>query len=544
MKKITSLFGFIALVGGCQQAEKPTSAPNIILILADDMGYSDLGCFGGEIPTPNLDRLAENGLRMTHFYNAARCCPTRASLLTGLYSHQAGMGDMVEGRLAPDSSFLPAYAGYLSKTSVTLAEVLKNAGYRTMISGKWHVGEEAEHWPHHRGFDDVYTLIDGLANYFTLEPWMRENQFTLMLNRMDTVVADDDFYLTQAITDHALQFIINKPEDKPFFLYLAHPAPHWPLHALPEDIELFRGTYMHGWEVMRRQRFERMKQLEIIPTDASLQEPYHWRDLTPAWDSLSQEEKEKFDLRMAVHAAMIYRMDQGIGEIVNYLEQQGELDNTLIMFLSDNGATRASVHLVDSWVADRSGPIGSAKSFDSQGPMWAQASNTPYSLYKSQTAEGGIRTPFIAHWPDVIDAGLLNDQPAHVIDIMSTLTEIASADYPDYLKDIPITPTEGMSLMNVFSGNELLPKRYLFFEHSGNKAVNFGKWKLLYIHSTHDNPQQSWKLYDLEKDPSEMFDLAEKHLDLVNEMKSKYTEWANKVGVYEPYDSLILAQPM
>ncbi|MFW5726021.1 MAG: arylsulfatase [Bacteroidota bacterium] len=519
-------------------------APNIILIMTDDMGYSDLGCFGGEIPTPNLDKLAENGLRMTHFYNAARCCPTRASLLTGLYPHQAGMGDMVEGRLAPDSSYLPAYAGYLPNTSVTLAEMLKIAGYHTMISGKWHVGDEPEHWPHNRGFDDVFTLINGATNYFTLAPWMNENQQILVLDGTDTVVPGPDFYLTNAITEHALEFINNRPAEKPFFLYLAHTAPHWPLHALPEDIELFKGKYMEGWEALRQQRFDHMKQLEIVPPQATLPDQYNWRNLTPDWDSLSQQQKELFDARMAVHAAMIYRMDQGIGEIIATLEENGELENTLIMFLSDNGATKATIYLVEGWVVDRSGPVGSARSFDSQGPLWAQASNTPFSLYKSQTAEGGIRTPFIAHWPAEIKAGSRNDQPAHVIDIMNTLVDISGGSYPETINGYEITSTEGISLKGVFSGKSILADRYIFFEHMGNKAVSFGKWKLLYINSSHDNPQQTWKLFNLETDPAELHDLTEQYPEMAREMKVRYQEWAARVDVYEPYDSLLLARPL
>lgn len=543
MQQKIIFLGSIVLAGGCQAADKISAKPNIILILADDMGYSDLGCFGGEIPTPNLDMLAKNGLQMTQFYNAGRSCPTRASLLTGLYAHQAGMGDMVEGRLAPDSSFLPAYAGYLPSSSVTLAEVLQQAGYHTMISGKWHVGDEPQHWPHKRGFKEVYTMIGGTANYFTLGPWAHQGQRSLVLDGTDTVVPDDNFYLTNSITDHALQFIDNKPVDKPFFLYLAYTAPHWPLHALEEDIELFRGKYLQGWEVMRQQRFVRMKQLGLIPSETRLLIPYQWKDLTPAWETLSQEEKEKFDLRMAVHAAMIYRMDKGIGEIVRDLQQRGELDNTLIMFLSDNGATKATIYLAEGWAADRTGPIGSARSFDSQGPMWAQASNTPYALYKTQTAEGGIRTPFIAHWPGVIAAGSRNHQPAHIIDIMKTLVDITGADYSNEIRGTPIVPMEGNSLRKIFEGDTSIPDRYLYFEHMGNKAVRFGPWKLIYIHSSHDNPRHEWKLHNIVKDPSEMYNLIDKYPAIADELRSKYTEWANRVGVFEPYDSLILARP-
>lgn len=535
------LFSSCNLTGDQADNEKP---PNIIIILADDMGYSDLGCFGSEIRTPNLDRLANNGLRLTQFYNAARCCPTRASLLTGLYSHQAGMGDMTEGRLLPDSTPLIAYTGYLPDNCVTIAEVLKENGYQTMISGKWHVGEEKENWPHHHGFDDVYTLIGGALNYFTLEPWLREDKKTLVLSGYDTVKAGKDFYFTNEVNDAALGFLERKKSDQPFFLYLAHTAPHWPLHALPEDIDLFKGNYLEGWDVIRKRRFEKMKEMNLIPEHTVLPPEFEWGNLTPDWDTLTLAEKEKYDLRMAVHAAMIYRMDKGIGKIINHLEENGELDNTLIMFFSDNGATKATIHLATGFHADRSGKTGTARSFDSQGPSWANASNSPLNLFKSFIAEGGIRSSFIAHWPDKIKEEVISNQPSHVIDIMPTILQITGTSYPEKIDNTDIQPYEGKSLLPLFEKPASHQDNRTFcFEHLGNKGVRKNDWKLLYTHDHFINPEQKWELYDLSEDPTETQDLADEFPDILDELKDIYYQWANRVGVYEPYDSLILAKP-
>lgn len=536
-------WGFALFWASCSK-QKDERPPNILLILADDMGYSDLSCFGGEIPTPHLDRLAEGGLRMTQFYNAARCCPTRASLLTGLYPHQAGMGDMVEGRLGPDSSFLPAYQGFLAEHALTLAEVLGEAGYHTMMSGKWHVGDEPEHWPHARGFQDNYTLIQGAANYFTLEPWFSKDQEILLLDGRDTVLPGKDFYLTREINHAALRFLGQRPRNKPFFLYLAHTAPHWPLQALPEDVEMFQRRYLPGWDEIRASRHAKMLDLGILEAPCSLSPPYQWKDLTPDWESLSDEEKEVWDLRMAVYAAMIYRMDQGIGAIIDFLEKEGELDNTLIMFLSDNGATSAAIYLVEAWNVDRSGPIGSARSFEAQGPSWANVSNTPLRLFKKHTTEGGIRTPFIAHWPKAIAPGRISREAAHVIDLMPTLVDISGAIYPDQKAGRDILSMEGKSLEGIFSGSDTLAPRPLFFEHAGNRALQQGKWKIEYQNSPRENPEGTWKLYNLDEDPTELTDLSKEFPEVLHGLMEQYEAWALSVGVEEDYHRLILARPL
>lgn len=518
--------------------------PNVLLILADDLGYSDLGCFGSEIPTPNLDKLAREGVRMTQFYNSAKCCPTRASLLTGLHPHQVGMGDMVEGRLLPDSTELPAYQGFLNNSCMTIAEVLKENGYHTMLSGKWHVGNEQEHWPHERGFTDNYTLINGMSNYFNLDPWLKEDQFILLLDGNDTVTPGEGFYMTNAITGKAVEFLDKRPGEKPFFMYLAYTAPHFPLQALEEDIEKFRGTYLAGWDTIRQRRYEKMKSMGIISAENELPPPYQQNELTPDWESLSRQEKDEFDARMATHAAMIYRMDAGIGQVIDKLEKEGELENTIILFLSDNGASKAAFYLVDELIADRSGKIGSEKSFESQGPCWANVSNAPLSLFKKYTGEGGICTGLIAYWPGHFAPGVIENHPGHVMDIMPTLLDATASKYPDKFRGNSILPLEGQSLLSLLMNKEIPEERPICIEHMGNKSVRLGEWKLVYINNHHINPGSEWQLYHLTADRGEQHDLSGKYPGKAEELKAIYQAWATHVGVYEPYDSLILARPI
>lgn len=530
MQSILFLTGLclILMVSCTQQKESPK--PNIIIIMADDMGFSDIGCFGSEIATPNIDYLAEQGMRLTQMYNAARCCPTRASLLTGVYPHQAGMGDMVEGRMRMDNTPLPAYQGYLNDSLQTIAELLKQEGYTTMISGKWHVGDAPQYWPLKKGFDKSFSLINGASNYFNLKPWFDEDQEIIISLSGEKFHPGNDFYMTTAITDHALDFIReNESGDTPFFLYLSYTAPHWPLHALPKDISKFRGTYMMGWDSLRYQRFRRMKGMGILQENMAISERY---PDAPKWIEMSEVQKDTFDLRMAVYAAMINRMDMGIGRIMNYLEQQHELDNTLIMFLSDNGATKASIHLATSFYADRSGPIGSANSFDSQGAGWANANNTPLRLFKTWSHEGGIASPFVAFWPERIPGGKLNHtQVAHVIDLLPTCLDAAGST-----KKYDV---EGQSILPQLSGQSADVERTLYWEHQGGKAIRRGKWKLV----MNKNPDSDWRLYNMEKDRIEMDDLTNKYPEKADELKTMWHDWADRVGV-EPWDSLKLVRSL
>ena len=528
-------FGIVALAAAACSPHADGEKPNIVLILADDMGYSDIGCFGSEISTPNIDRLASQGLRMTQFYNASRSCPTRASLLTGLYQHQAGVGDMV------NNLGYPAYQGFLNDKCVTIAEVLRQNGYSTLMSGKWHVGSIPEVHPLKRGFDRYFGLIEGAGSYYkpiAYRPNMKPVRW--MLDDKDFFPPDTGFYFTDAVGDYAVEFLKERnTADKPFFLYMAFTAPHWPLHALPEDIEKYRGKYMTGWDKLREERYNRMLELGIIDGTVKLSP----RDVrSPLWDTLSDEAKKLWDLRMAVYAAMIDRMDQNIGKLVKYLETTGELNNTLIIFLSDNGGCHESTRSQAAFLKVK-GETGSPDSFDAYEYPWANASNTPFRMYKHWVHEGGIAAPFIAYFPKLVKPGRIDTSPAHIIDIMPTIVELTGANYPDkivdlsgldnpgILKERDIVPMEGISLVPVLKGKNLKRKTPIFWEHEGNRAVRAGDWKLV---SAYDNGKKrflEWELYNLKEDRSELNDLSEKYPGKKAEMIQAYEKWAERVGV-------------
>jgi len=476
--------------------------PNILIILADDMGFSDIGCYGSEIETPNLNRLASQGVRFTHFRNTARCCPSRSSLLTGLYPHQAGVGLMVEDRGRP------AYQGYLNDRCVTMAEVLRPAGYHTLMSGKWHVGEDRPHWPTDRGFEKYFGLISGACNYFRLD----EGRQMALDDRPWTPPADGSFYMTDAIADHAVDHLDKYGRGpEPFFLYTAFTAPHYPLHARPQDIAKYEGKYMQGWDALRKERHQRMIEMGIVdkrwpltPRDAD----------APAWDTVT--DKKAWDRRMAVYAAQIDRLDLGIGRILQKLREIGAEDNTLVLFLADNGGCAEIVDQGEPGVLP-----GLPDSFLSYGIPWANASNTPFRLYKRWVHEGGVASPFIARWPSVIkQKNTLTHETGHLIDIMATAVDISGAKYPG----APILPMEGRSLLPVFQGKSI-GDRKLYWEHMGNRAALEGKWKLV------SRDPGDWELYDLEADRTEMNDLAARMPDKAKRLISDYTAWADRCGV-------------
>ncbi len=511
----------VSCLTGCHTlgaaAPRRKKQPNIILIMADDMGFSDIGCYGGEIRTPNLDRLAAEGVRFTHFYNAARCCPTRASLLTGLYPHQAGMGGMVNGR-GPGP-----YQGYLNDRCVTLAEVLKTAGYTTLMSGKWHVGEDRPHWPTDRGFERFFGLVSGGANYWNIAKAKAPNvRRKMAMDDQPFTPPREGFYMTDAFTDHAVQFLENDTTpDKPFFLYLAYTAPHWPLHAWPEDIARYRGTYRIGWDELRRRRHRR--QLDMGLVDA--QWPLTPRDeAVQPWDSLDDARKEEMDLKMAVYAAQIDRMDQGIGRVLEAVRRLGREEETMVLFLSDNGGC----HEGGPWGFDnrKNGlPPGGEDSYMSYGQSWANASNTPFRLYKHWVHEGGISTPLIARWPGVIRPGTLCHEVGHIIDFMPTCCEVSGADYPDAFKDKPVTPLEGKSLVPCFQGRPRIGHEALYWEHEGNKAIRQDDWKLV------SRKGGRWELYNMAADRTELHDRAEQDPQRVQDMLALYRAWAQRCGV-------------
>jgi arylsulfatase len=506
----------------------PPPAPNILIILADDLGYSDLGCYGGEIRTPNLDRLATDGLRLTQFYNGARCCPSRASLLTGLYPHQAGVGHMA------DDLGRPGYRGHLNDRCATIAEVLRANGYRTYLSGKWHLGTPD---PIARGFDEAFKMDGGFRTCWDPRAFVR-----LPEGRPTRAYAEGTFYATDALTDYALDFLADaRKADKPFFLYLAYNAPHFPLHAPKEEIARYAKVYEKGWDKVREERFERMKKLGILPDGARLSpRSEYWtfqdkeRGVNPAWETLDADRRADLARRMAVFAAMVDRLDQNVGRVVADLRKHGQLDNTLLVFLSDNGACAEW----DPYGFDgESGPknvlhkgadleaMGGPKSYLSYGSGWANAGSTPFRLYKHFAHEGGISTPFIAHWPaGVKRKGEIDHRPAHLVDLMATCVAVSGASYPRRLRDHDVLPMEGESLLPILRG-ERTGERTLYFEHEGNRAVRAGRWKLV---SAHQGP---WELFDVDADRSELTDLADRHPERVKELAARYDAWARRCGV-------------
>ncbi|MCW0484517.1 arylsulfatase [Gaoshiqia sediminis] len=529
MNKISLLTLATTLTLSVSASEKP----NIILIMSDDMGFSDLGCYGGEIQTPNLDKLATNGVRFTQFYNTARCCPTRASLMTGLYPHQTGIGHMTNDPENPKAFDigLPGYRGFLNRNCVTIAEVLKEAGYSTLMTGKWHLGmHEKNQWPLQRGFDQFYGILAGASNYF--EPRYPRG----ITSGNDTIsVNDPDYYTTDAFTDHAISFIRDansKNPEKPFFLYLAYNAPHWPLNAPTEDIDKYRGRYKDGWQAIREERYIRMIELGIIDSSWTLS-PQDSR----SWDSLPEEKRKEMALRMEIYAAQVDRMDQNIGRLIDYLEKNNLMDNTIIVFIDDNGACAEGGEL-------GGGPVRQLETrqgyFLTYGQAWANASNTPFKRYKHWIHEGGISSPMIVHWPNGIkenDQGKFIRQYGFLPDIMATFVDLAGTQYPEKYDGNDIRPLEGKSLVPLFKGSEKpVHTEPVFWEHEGNKAVRMGKYKLVMAWNN-QNPDK-WELYDLETDRTEMNDLSEQFPDKVYEMKRMWNEWAQRVQV-EPWSKVL-----
>ena len=557
-----ALFSLVLAVSALNGAE--AAKPNILVILADDLGFSDLGCYGGEIKTPNLDALAANGLRFTQFYNGARCCPSRASLLTGVYPHQAGVGLMTSDRGAkfPGSGDAgdknPGYRGRLNDQCVTLGEVMRTAGYHTFACGKWHVGDFD---PTTRGFDAFYGFNGG----YGINSW--DERMMTRFPPGPTPPSKGKFFASEAITDNAIDFIqtTRKQPGKPWLMYLAYQAPHFPLQAPAEDIAKYVPVYQQGWDKIREQRLERMKKLGLVPEDtkltprARIPKPEAAKlhgSMTadggnPPWDSLPEERRTDLAYRMATYAAMVDRLDANIGRVVADLRKAGELDNTLIFFLSDNGAcgewdpfgfdlkapdptetklgmgvnlgTQAGPNILHQGEALQH--IGETDTFMSYGSGWANACNTPLRLYKHYGHEGGISTPFIAHWPAGIAAkSAVRTQTGHLIDIMATCVAVGHAQYPTEFKGHTILPMEGRSLVPAFE-DKPVERDFIAWEHEGNKAIRSGDWKLTAIA---DKP---WELYNIKEDRTELHNLASEHPDKVKDMAAKWNTWAVRCHV-------------
>ncbi len=496
------------------------------MILVDDMGFADIGCFGSEIATPNLNRLSENGLKFTQFYNCSRCCPSRASILTGLYPHQTGIGQMTN----PEFDYgKPGYRGRMNRNCVTIAEALKPAGYHTFITGKWHLGKEHGTFPLDRGFEEYYGLNEGAGNYFRPNELMRNDQY------IDPGDLPENYYTTDAFTDAAIEMIRNHhPDGKPFFLYLAYNAPHWPLHAKPDDIAKYENRYTKGWDALREERYEREKALGIISPKWSLSS----RDPeAPAWDELGAGLKEKMARKMAVYGGMIDCVDQNIGKLMTALEKMGIQDNTLVLFLSDNGACWETGAFGFDFNPKYSmkkyrtvSEIGTDKSFVSYGRSWSNAGNTPFRLHKHWVHEGGISTPLIAYWPKVIkEQGKMTGEVGHIMDIMPTCLEISGAEYPKEFAGNRLTPVEGKSLLPILEGKTRAGHELIGWEHEGNRALRRKNWKLV---SSYPHP---WELYDLEEDRPENNNLADKYPEQVKELMDLYEAWAGRCWV-EPWN--------
>ncbi|MEM7473527.1 MAG: sulfatase-like hydrolase/transferase [Planctomycetota bacterium] len=520
--------------------------PNIVVVLADDLGYSDLGCYGGEINTPNIDALAANGVRLTQVYNSARCCPSRASLMTGLYPTQAGIGDFTTNTPSPTRG--PGYLGRLNNSCATIAEALKPAGYGCYYVGKWHMHQDTG--PIKRGFDEFYGYTRGHshdqfdADYYIRLPEERAKEID---------PPKEEFYATDAFNNYAVEFIKQgQASGKPWFLFLGHSSPHFPIQAPATRADKYDEVYRRGWDVLRKERFARMKEIglvdgnnwklsprSVVPVDRDdIANGFAGRE-NPAWDSLDEDRQLDLARRMSVFAAMVEGVDRGVGQIVGHLKQTNELDNTLILFLSDNGAcyewgpfgfdgtSRKGTTTLRTGKQLRE--IGGRGTHQSYGSAWSNLGNTPFRLYKHFTHEGGISTPFIAHWPNGIgkpDKWIRH--PAHVMDIMPTLIDAAGAEYPKELNGHAITPMEGRSLLTAFQGNDL-PQRIIGFDHQAAHAIREGDWKAVFGKRM---PQKvEWELYNLADDRCELVDLAEQFPDRLADMRTKWEGWAKRVGV-------------
>lgn len=526
--------GGALLSAGLQAQPVKTERPNIMIIMLDDMGYSDLGCYGGEIKTPNIDRLAATGVRFTQMHNSARCCPTRASLLTGQHPQAAGINGMGVN---------------LSMNTATIAEVLRENGYHTGMTGKWHLSttkalsdhqehlrwlahrsdhgpfSPLENYPCNRGFQEHWGVIWGVVNYF--------DPFSLVHNEEAIKEVPDEFYMTDFVTEKSLGLIEEYgKDDQPFFLYVAHTAPHWPLHALPEDIEKYKDTYTVGWDVIRKNRYERMVQMELIDRETY---PLPENSSGKKWEDCQEKAYEAAN--MAVHAAMIDHVDQGVGKIIQKLKETGQYENTIIFVLSDNGASYERGYppgfdrpgfTRDSTVIEYNSPHpGTEKTWNYIGNAWASAANTPFRYWKKESYEGGSATPFVVHWPKGLKGkeNTINRGVAHVMDILPTCMELSGSRYPDQVNGQKALPPAGKSILPLVLGKATAIHDTLYWEHEGGRAIRVGDWKMSAL------PKGKWELFNLADDHAETNDLSGKFLEKVREMDAAWHNWAVKLGI-------------
>ncbi|TWT42647.1 Arylsulfatase [Botrimarina colliarenosi] len=532
--------------------EGVAARPNIVILFADDLGYSDIGCFGGEIETPNLDSLAQKGLRLTQFYNTGRCCPSRASLLTGLYPHQAGVGLMVY-RSYPGAG----YRGRLNDECVTFGDVAKSAGYRTYMVGKWHAGHTPEALPEVRGFDQftgVYLHIDSYWKVLKGCDVYRDGELLIEAqeNPTNPYHPEQEFYTTDFFTDAAIDYLQQAAERpaEPFLLHVCFNAPHFPLEAPDELIEKYRGRYLKGWNQLREEKFQRMKRMGLLRSGQKLPrgrrheevavEGLVFKDLLdreslPAWDELSPSEQEELDFRRALYAAQVDRMDQGIGRIVEQLRRQDALDNTVIMFFSDNGCSGELDLFGMNWPEHTRSTYSQWRKAGgwsiSQGQCWAHLSNTPLRKYKQFVHEGGIASPFVVHWPAGIERtdDIADEQIFHLIDVMPTICDLAGAEYPKMHNGREIKPAPGISMAPYWTQRASEPEtRTLLWQHLNHSAVRRGDWKLVTLD---DRDPGSWELYDLSTDRSETENLIGEHPQIASKLRTAWRTWAEHSNV-------------
>ncbi|MEZ6095216.1 MAG: arylsulfatase [Pirellulaceae bacterium] len=539
------LLGFVFPLSMVALGQTP-QRPNILVILADDLGFSDLGCYGGEISTPNIDALAEGGVKLSQMYNSARCCPSRASLMTGLYPTQVGIGDFTLDQ--PEKGRGPGYLGRLNEQCATIAECLKPAGYNCYYVGKWHLHPETG--PIKRGFDEFYGYTRGYSH----DQWDHDGYERLPEGRKPEIVyPEGEFYATDVFNEYAIEFIRQGNRgDKPWFLFLAHSSPHFPIQAPSERADRYESTYRKGWDVLRNERFARMKQLELVDSnDAKLPPrclvPVDRDDIAngfsgainPAWGDIEMDRQNDLARRMSVFAAMVESVDTGVGKIVDHLKSTKELDNTLILFLSDNGACYewgpfgfdgpSRKGTTQLRTGNELREIGGPGTHQAYGSAWANLCNTPLRMYKHFTHEGGISTPFIAHWPRGIPASSKwIRSPAHVMDVLPTILDAANAQYPTEVDERTVTPLEGQSLVPVFRG-EVASGRQLGFDHQGAHAWRDGDWKIVW--SKRSPHEIKWELYNIAVDRCEMNDLSKQFPERVAEMAADWESWAKRVGV-------------
>ena len=549
----------LILTSGCVSShlsdkKHQKSKPNIIILFADDMGYSDIGCFGGEIETPNLDKLAANGVRFTQFYNAARCCPSRASLLTGLYPHQAGIGQMVY------KNYGEGYEGNLNDRCITLGQAAGSAGYQTMMAGKWHSGHNPASKPEVRGFDHftgIYTHVDSYWKVLEHCEVFRDKQKYLPANEnpINPYNPEKEFYTTDFFTDVSLDYIDQalKNPSKPFLLHVCYNAPHFPLEAPDDLIEKYRGRYMKGWDQLRIEKLERMKQMGVINSSQKLPTVKGFKlerrkgfdfstavttDDLPKWDSLSPEEKEELDFRRAMYAAQVDSLDQNIGRLIEHLKDRKILNNTLILFFSDNGCSGELGKFGLNWDKNKQSNYNTWRKNGgwsiSQGLCWASYSNTPFRKYKQFIHEGGIASPFIAHWPEKTKepGRICNNQIFHISDIMATVCDVTKATYPNVFENRNITPTPGISMVPfITEKNTETTERTLYWQHLTTAAIRQGDWKLV---TANDRDENKWELYNLSIDRSETENLIAQYPDIAEKLREKWNKWAQKSNV-TPY---------